>query len=90
MIRESQTYTFQDKNGMTMLIEETIYPSMCAEFDPNGAFSLGYRFFLILLEDMSITKMDAEEVKAFYKNMNCRKDRISLYYIMKNCYEVPV
>jgi hypothetical protein len=84
---ESRTFTLQDKNGMTMLVEETIYPSMCAEFDPNGAFTIGYQFFLLCTQNLWIVKMSKQDVKEFYKNMNSRKDRISLYYIIKEQFE---
>lgn len=83
---QTSTFTFDNEVGGVMLVETTIIPSLCAEFDPNGAYTIGYRFFSICIEDMSIARLDEDDVRAFYKTLKSRKDRISLYYIMKEAF----
>jgi len=82
---ESNKYVFHSSvTEDVLLVEETVIPSMCAEFDPNGDYTLGYRFYIVGLDDLSVIGIPTDEARGFYKGMQIRRERIQLWYILKS------
>lgn len=78
--------TSKGEMNKTLFIVEQEIPSMCAEFDPNGAYFTAYTFYLITVKrngKASLRKITEKEVREIYKRAITRHVRLTLWGILK-------
>jgi len=73
---------YTNDEGMMVIAQGFEIPSMCREFDPNPEQSW-YDFFRLDFETKTIVPLKEEEVKRFYKTLKRRKERIDIWFSMK-------
>lgn len=74
---------FLNEQGERVMTDHFSVPSMCPEFDPHGCSNEGCTFWKVNLKTKRVSPMKEKKVRAFYKTLKLRQERVDFWLYMK-------